>query len=305
MYEACPGCKKARAAGNFDSALKCHWCNEKGFRRAPASYVCNNCAGPLCPKVDSPNSEVPHGLVETSVSGGYDSPHLTDCTNYKFSLCEACLRSIFSKFKVPPEISGYMGASLETYGEDERWYQTRLWRASGGMERNLAEGLCNFSEDCKNPAAFRSFVSGQMSNEVFCKTHGKGGAINQDWIPIGKLKGLPEDQSTWREGFNEQAAVAWLQSREVKGMMTHHVYVTSHIQKTLELNKEDEVGCFWAPQGYRVPDWVSEAFPKQIWGFAELGHGSIVWGPTAVMKELARLHPTEVASDSLAKRKRR
>lgn len=36
-----------------------------------------------------------YGLIETTVSGGYDSSHLEDVTSYTFSVCEPCLAKFF------------------------------------------------------------------------------------------------------------------------------------------------------------------------------------------------------------------
>jgi len=38
------------------------------------------------------------------VSGGYDSIHLNDLTDYKFELCEECLVKLFGEFTIPPDL---------------------------------------------------------------------------------------------------------------------------------------------------------------------------------------------------------
>lgn len=44
-----------------------------------------------------------YGLIEATVTGGYDSGALSDYTQYTFSLCETCLKRLFDSFKLPPE----------------------------------------------------------------------------------------------------------------------------------------------------------------------------------------------------------
>lgn len=43
-----------------------------------------------------------YGLIEATVSGGYDSNALEDMESYTFSLCEPCLKVLFDTFKHPP-----------------------------------------------------------------------------------------------------------------------------------------------------------------------------------------------------------
>lgn len=61
--------------------------------------VCNNCGATL--KVEETGEN--YGLTNCVVDGGYFSTHLSDCTSYKFDLCEKCLKKMFDKFKFPPE----------------------------------------------------------------------------------------------------------------------------------------------------------------------------------------------------------
>lgn len=66
--------------------------------------ICNKC-GQSC----RPSEEVPdfYGLIETSVTTGYESPALPDGMCYTFSLCEECLAELFSSFKIDPETSSF------------------------------------------------------------------------------------------------------------------------------------------------------------------------------------------------------
>lgn len=71
---------------------------------------CNKC-GENCglPKV-APGQESghPHGLIETTVRGGYWSNPLQDCVSYTFSLCESCLSELFKTFKIPVGMFDYL-----------------------------------------------------------------------------------------------------------------------------------------------------------------------------------------------------
>lgn len=72
---------------------------------------CNKCGESCCPlKIrEQPSREgYLYGLIEQTVSGGYYSHVLSDCVNYTFSLCEACLSNLFDTFKIPVETKEYI-----------------------------------------------------------------------------------------------------------------------------------------------------------------------------------------------------
>jgi len=62
--------------------------------------ICNNCGDSCKSKAIDGNFE---GLIEAEVNGGYGAEFLVDMIKYKFSLCESCLSSLFSKFRIYPE----------------------------------------------------------------------------------------------------------------------------------------------------------------------------------------------------------
>lgn len=66
--------------------------------------LCNKC-GESC-KLPTSSLQF-YGLIETKVSGGYDSIILDDLHTYTFSLCEACLKELFETFKLPVEEGRY------------------------------------------------------------------------------------------------------------------------------------------------------------------------------------------------------
>ena len=59
---------------------------------------CNKC-GESCLKQNTGF----YGLIEQTISGGFESNPLSDGTSYTFSLCESCLSKLFDEFKIPVE----------------------------------------------------------------------------------------------------------------------------------------------------------------------------------------------------------
>ncbi len=80
------------------------------------NHLCNLC-GQSC-ELTSDNTG---GLIEASVSGGWDSTAgngygaLDDMTSYTFSLCEFCLDFLFAQFQIP--VRSWDAIS----GEEEEW----------------------------------------------------------------------------------------------------------------------------------------------------------------------------------------
>jgi hypothetical protein len=66
--------------------------------------LCNKC-GKTC---SMPHAALQHfGLIEAEVSGGFDSTVLEDLHTYTFSLCEVCLKELFSTFKIHVQVGIY------------------------------------------------------------------------------------------------------------------------------------------------------------------------------------------------------
>lgn len=216
--EPCPECCTARAEGRFEDVADCHGCRGKGFRRGPTSYVCNKCGGSMCPNPKSMNAEIPHGLVDAEVVGGYDSPHLTDTTGYKFSLCEGCLRELFTSCKVPPEVRHYSlgvigdkGAE-QGYAEDLDWYNFTRWRDAGGPAKKFPTGLCNYREWCQEPGEWRHFVSGHMTEEAWCSEHKKLCYGNSLFVPTKEVADVPLNKDERTQEHHIQIANAFLKA---------------------------------------------------------------------------------------------
>lgn len=85
---------------------------KEDMQEGKIKIICNKC-GDDCQKLDSDMdgnefSVGYYGLIDAEVSGGYYSDHLSDCVNYKFSLCEKCVKEMFDTFKVKPDVYVYM-----------------------------------------------------------------------------------------------------------------------------------------------------------------------------------------------------
>lgn len=68
---------------------------------------CNKC-GKETGKIDHKHHVGYYGLVNAKVTGGYWSEDLSDCVEYKFSLCEKCLAELMLSFKIPVQQRLYM-----------------------------------------------------------------------------------------------------------------------------------------------------------------------------------------------------
>lgn len=277
-YEVCPQCQQERAAGMLEEALNCRDCKGKGIVRDPASYVCNGCGGPLCP-AGTANERCPHGLVEETVSGGYDSPDLTDTQTYTFSLCEACLRKLFDTFKVPPRLGCFMGEGAENYAEERAWYQRRKWREAKGHIEKLKQGLCNQTIECQNKATIRMYHSTQMSDDICCDEH-RHGAGNTWYVPAYLVAGIVRGPDNTTEE-RLRIAEAWLGE-------ANHPGAVATLHRHLPACVADYVG---APSDGNTMLWVPITVPWSLRDSAStdvqtrsMHDGTVFFGPAEVLR---------------------
>lgn len=137
--------------------------------------MCGECLCPHEEKISGKWSSVyPHGLVDASVQGGYESYHLLDMSVYNFSICEKCLRVLFNQFKIPPEVID------KTYGIDDdrdewefdqRAYEYRVWKDSGAHHEAYMNRRCNAVKDCPNRAEWTIRISGDFTEDCACDEH--------------------------------------------------------------------------------------------------------------------------------------
>ena len=243
-HERCAACAVARVDGDLDEAIRCRTCRGTGIVRTRESWVCNACGGCLCPG-DPGNHDVPHGLVETKVSGGYSSPALSDCTNYKFSICETCLRKIFDGFAIKPEISEYMIGVL------------------GGDDMDTSE---KYDEE----AATRKKADEEnaSSKAEFFKLYEEGRCADHDKDPVSKngnaLKEYCGREGTGRllyENSNWPYSKRWLCTRHLRDAFVNRgttIYIMGHAPLTWAARSKKGLGLLAEFRAGKSPAVSSE-----------------------------------------------
>lgn len=136
-----------------------------------------------------------YGTGPISVSGGYLSPHLTDCTSYSFAFCELCLRKIWEQCEVKPALVDYTDGTPKSYEEDVSGWKIRLWMQDGGPEKKMPTGLCTHDEHCSEKSTHWEVCSGQLvESRRFCQKHAQetGECMNTIWLPVGDVRAVLE-----------------------------------------------------------------------------------------------------------------
>ncbi len=165
---------------------------------------CNKCGNSCRPPYKDWTDN--YGLIDATVSGGYCSTYLNDCTVYKFTLCEKCLRHLFQTFEKPPQVGDYTpgidGADWEviSYKDDMESLRWRLWRSTDGHIHKAMTGYCNGRRECHNVATLTQLFSGHDSGcrvctDEKCQSH----ALNATLEPREphKLIKLSNLKPTW------------------------------------------------------------------------------------------------------------
>jgi hypothetical protein len=152
----------------------CKQCNNSGFVVNPTTILCNMCGGHTR-FLNTMNEQSVFGLENCTVSAGYESYHLLDCTQYTFNLCEKCLRQLFIQFKIPPKIDGYDYETEDndyTWETDQKIYNYRLWEDAGGHHQAYLNKKCNKEQDCPNEAKYSILTeSGEFTENCACEEH--------------------------------------------------------------------------------------------------------------------------------------
>lgn len=175
-YVECKGCKW-QLESFPDRDWKEHPCNRCGNTRKvidPREILCNLCGETMCPLLGI-NEQIPHGLHQAKVTGGYDSYHLFDLTRYTFSFCEKCLRQLFVQCKIKPDLADMdvdnNVTSEEAWAQDQESYEYRVWRDEGGHHQAYLNKKCNFEKDCQNKAIYTQLISGEFTEGCCCEEH--------------------------------------------------------------------------------------------------------------------------------------
>lgn len=166
-------------------AAPCMRCKNTRKIIDPAEILCNLCGGCMCP-LGTMNEQIPHGLYDTKVTGGYNSYHLFDLNTYIFSFCEKCLRQLFMQCKIKPTIydTNMSSGDLEneyTWEADQSGYEEQLWQDSDAPHQAYLAKKCNYRKDCPNDAKYSIFydyeeVGLKFSEKTCCEAHKNGWA---------------------------------------------------------------------------------------------------------------------------------
>jgi hypothetical protein len=197
-YVPCKWCPPSEDASEseLDSIQhhKCHHCKGERKVQDPSTILCNMCGETMCP-LGTMNEQIPHGLYQAKVMGGFDSYHLLDMNKYIFNFCEKCLRDMFYKCKLPPEVremsfdEGDLGVETP-YEDDLKSYEYRVWKDNGGHHQAYLNKTCNLVKDCPNKAVYTRLYNGHIFTEDCCCEEHKG---KKSYKNIHYVKFIPDD----------------------------------------------------------------------------------------------------------------
>lgn len=153
----------------------CPKCNNSLLVPDPSNLLCNLCGSSMRSehKYSAALSDEPIGLHNSQVSGEYFSEHLLDLHTYIFSLCEKCIRDLFSKCVIPPTVINYSDGIMCDYFTDQKIYEQELWKKSEAYNQAYLDKKCNAVQNCPNEAVYTILISDeeQWSNNCSCEKH--------------------------------------------------------------------------------------------------------------------------------------
>lgn len=271
-YKACRQCAKWRAEENFGLAVRCNSCKGTGAVRDHLSYVCNGCGGSMSPGPEC-DDRSPHGLVEASVGGGYNSYHLTDCTTYIFSLCEKCLRGAFTNFRVPPTVINRLGDSHEgpetAYEQDLDYYLHREWVRLGGQKEAFEKGLCTHRKQCGKPARWAVMHDAtHVSGRAVCDEHlpHSLNAVSNRCVPVEAVVKRPSLKSEFAD------------MREAWDKAPNQFPTRTHSDEKLGQLCEEALGINWSVWSEtKLPASMMGKTPKEL-----IAEGYVYWVYTLI-----------------------
>ena len=144
----------------------CIKCNNTRLVIDPKEILCN-----LCGEYMSDINQDPLGLYNAEVIGGYSSYYLLDMNKYTFSLCEKCLRSLFIQCKIKPNIQCLLDSSEESWNNDQRQYEYRVWKDTDGHHNAYLNNKCNTIKDCPHTAIYSVLFYNEFTEDCVCETH--------------------------------------------------------------------------------------------------------------------------------------
>lgn len=163
MTRPCPHCDDV-------SSSFCPTCDDT---RLIQEHPCNLCGEDMTMLNGVDNGQIA-GLKDISVMGGYNSYHLFDLDNYKFSFCEKCLRKLFEQCVIKPKITSFVIDKNISWEEDQTAYEYRVWKNDGGFRQAYLNRQCNAIKDCPNKAIYSLQIDSgteyeTITEQAFCE----------------------------------------------------------------------------------------------------------------------------------------
>jgi len=164
----------------------CERCKNTRQVPNPQEILCNLCGECMCPPPGTMNEQIPHGLYQASVTGGYDSYHLLDMTTYTFNFCEKCLRQLFIQCKIKPNVyNSFKPPDEDPWKEDQKYYEYRVWKDTGGHHQAYLNKKCNAVKGCPNDAVYTRLHNEDFDENCCCEEHKETRAYgNSSLVPF-------------------------------------------------------------------------------------------------------------------------
>lgn len=145
--------------------------------------ICNKCLFEY-EQTDEPDYPIKSALYKTngfiydfSVTGGYYSVELADCSRYNFSLCENCIVDMFDIFYKKPKIAdiaadGQIRNEI-SWEDDRKSIRDTKFHSMNYSFKSIKKNnnICQFDYDCKNIAEFSYFEHENLCGDAICFKH--------------------------------------------------------------------------------------------------------------------------------------
>lgn len=149
--------------------------------------ICNNC-GNSCRAWRSKDDVEIHdayGLIETKVSGGYDSTELCDMTSYSFSLCEPCLKQMFDAFKIPPTVFDHDNLRYDELGSVQTYDPN--WKENSKKKHNEHQKKMHMFMETKIPSTPNGWVKNYDANGIVFSQQNKESPVSVSFTSFHDL----------------------------------------------------------------------------------------------------------------------
>ena len=163
----------------------CTACNNSQMIIDPKEILCNMCGGQQR-HLGTINEQYPTGLENAKVTGGYNSYHLLDDSSYRFNFCEKCLRELFIKCKIKPQVNVLVDGETDNWDKDQEYYEFKVWKDTGGHHQAYLDRKCNVVKECPNRAEYTRLLGGEFTENCSCEEH-----KSIDWLGNTNTKFIP------------------------------------------------------------------------------------------------------------------